>query len=151
MWKTLLGWSAAVVTTAVSGSVVQSQINLAAISRLDQSIAVSDRLDMTLFDLGSFGPLWGAIVAFAFLLAWPIAGLLARKWLTWRWFLFPLAGFVAIICALLVMNAAMPVTVVAAARTVPGMVMLGLCGALGGWVYLQVAGAAARQRQKGQI
>ena len=147
MWKTLLGWSAAVVTTAVSGSLVQSQINLAAISALGHPISLGDRLGMTWFDLGSFGPVWGAIVAFGFLLAWPIAGLLARRWARWRSLLFPLAGFAAVVSALLVMDAMLPVTAVAAARTLTGVILLGLCGALGGWVYLQVTA----QRQNGRI
>lgn len=147
MLKILLGWCAAVVTTAVSGSVIQSQINLAAISALGQRISVSERFGMTLFDLSSFGPNWIAIIAFSFLLAWPVAGLLVRRWTGLRRLLFPLAGLVAVVTALLVMDAMLPVTVVAAARTLTGMLLLGLCGALGGWVYLQVA----TQRQNGRI
>lgn len=147
MWKTLIGWSAAVVTTAVIGSVVQSQINLAAIGALGHPIGARDRLGTTLFDLGSFGPLWTAIVAFAFLLAWPVAGLLGRRWPSARAVLFPLAGFAGVIVALLVMEAMLPVTVVAAARTPVGLLLLGLGGALGGWVYLQVTA----QRQNGRI
>ncbi len=146
MWKSLLGWCAAVVTTAVSGSVVQSQINLASISALGHRISLGDRLGMTLFDLARFAPVWTLIVAFGFLLAWPVAGLLSRRWPQRRAPLFPLAGFAAIAAALVIMDAMLPVTVVAAARTTVGMLLLGLCGALGGWVYLQVTA----QRQNGR-
>jgi len=147
MWKTLLGWSAAVVTTGFSGSVVQSQINLASIAGLGQPLALNDRLSTTLFDLGSFGPAWAAIVAFGFLPAFLVAGGLGRRWPGARGLLFPLAGLAAVVTALMVMNAMLPVTVVAAARTLGGVLLLGACGALGGWVYLQVTA----QRQNGRI
>lgn len=150
MWKTLLGWSAAVVTTAVSGSLVQSQINLAAISGLGQSIPAGERVSLSLFDLGSFAPVWGAIVAFSFLFALPVSGWLARRWPDARRWLFPLAGFVAVLASLIVMDAMLPVTVVAAARSLSGVLLMALCGALGGWVYLQVT-AQPSQRQNGRI
>lgn len=146
MWKTLIGWSAAVVTTSFSGSVAQSQINLASIAGLGHPLSLNDRLSMTLFDLASFGPVWAAIVAFGFLPAFLVAGGLARRWPDARGWLFPLAGLVAVFTALMVMNAMLPVTVVAAARTFAGVLLLGACGALGGWVYLQVAA----QRQNGR-
>ncbi|MGY6554972.1 MAG: hypothetical protein ACXIUM_10675 [Wenzhouxiangella sp.] len=138
MLKTLFGWSAAVVTTAVVGSVVQSQINLAAISALSQSISMSERLGTSLFDIRSFSPVLGALVALAFVLAWPVAGLVAKSRPERRRWLFPLAGFIAVLTALLLMNALLPVAVIAAARTAVGVLALSLCGALGGWVYLKV-------------
>lgn len=150
MWKVLLGWSAAVVTATLTGSVVQSQLNLAAIGALSQRISLGDRLGTTVFDLVNFAPLWGAVVGFGFLLGWPIAGLLVRRWPDGRRVLFPLAGFVAVVTALQVMNAALPVTVVAAARSLSGLLLLALCGALGGWIYLQVVGSPG-QRQNGRI
>lgn len=146
MWKVLFGWSAAVVTAGLSGSLVQSQINLAAIAGLGQSLSAKDRIDMTLFDLGSFAPLWTAIIAFAFLPAFLVAGGAALRFPGARAWLFPLAGFVAVVTALAVMDAMLPVTVVAAARTLIGLFLLGLCGALGGWMYLKVTA----QRQNGQ-
>lgn len=132
-------------TAAVSGTIVQSQINLAAISALGQPIGLAERWSMSMFDLRSFAPMWSLVLAFAFLLAWPVAGWLARRWPSARGLLFPLAGLCAVVCALLAMDALLPVTVVAAARSLAGMLLLGLCGALGGWVYVR----ATAQRQKG--
>lgn len=146
MFKLALGWSAAVVTTSVVGSLVQTQLNLAEIARIYRPVAVAERIETTLFDLGSFGPTWAAVVALGFLVAFVGAGLLARSWPARRGLLFPLAGFVAVLTALLVMDAMLPVTVVAAARSVTGLVLLSLAGALGGWVYLRIVS----QRQKGR-
>lgn len=146
MWKTVFGWSAAVLVTAVGGSVIQSQINLASISGLGHRIAPGDRLSLTLYDLVHFAPVWTLIVAFGFVLAWPVAGLLSRRWKMRRGLLFPLAGFTAIAVALMMMDALLPVTVMAAARSLGGVLLLALCGALGGWVHLQVA----TQRQNGR-
>lgn len=128
-------------TTAVLGSVVQSQINLAAISALSHSISLTERLSTTLFDIRSFSPALGALLALAFGLAWPLAGLVAKSWPQQRGWLFPLAGFIAVLTALLLMHAALPVAVIAAARSLPGVLALSLCGALGGWVYLKVTAA----------
>ena len=145
MFKRILGWSAAVLTTTVLGSVIQTQLNLGAIARIYQPVSLTERVGTTLFDLGSFGPTWAAIVALAFLIAFVVAGLLARRWPARRAMLLPLAGFVAVLTALLVMDAMLPVTVIAAARSAPGLMLMSLTGALGGWVYLRVVA----HRQKG--
>lgn len=147
MFKIALGWSAAVLTTAVAGTVAQTQINLASIAAVYRTVPFGDRVRTTLFDLASFGPTWAAIIALGFLAAFLVAGLLARRWPAWRPLLFPLAGFTAVLAALLIMDAMVPVTVVAAARGLAGMVLLCLIGALGGWVYLRIV----PQRQKGRI
>ncbi|TVS11116.1 MAG: hypothetical protein EA419_08970 [Wenzhouxiangella sp.] len=147
MFKVALGWSAAVVAATVLGSMIQTQVNLAAIARIYQPVSFGDRIGTTAFDLVSFGPTWALIVALGFLIAFLVAGGLARRWPRHRVWLFPLAGFVAVVTALLVIDAMLPITLVAAARGVFGQLLLGLAGALGGWVYLQIV----PQRQKGRI
>ncbi len=147
MLKVALGWGAAVVATTVLGSFIQTQANLAAIARIYQPVSFGDRIGTTVFDLASFGPTWGLIVALGFLVAFLVAGGLARRWPRHRVWLFPLAGFTAVVTALLIIDAMLPITLIAAARSVMGQLLLSLAGAVGGWVYLQVV----PQRQNGRI
>lgn len=141
-----LSWLAAVVVTAAIGSVIQTQINIARISGLGVEVTVWERFVTTGQDLLGFAPLWGIIVAAGLLVALLVAGGLARRWPARSVSLHVLAGFAAPMVALLVMDAMLPVTVVAAARSWGGLVLMSLPGGLGGWLYV-----ALLQRQKGQI
>ena len=145
MWKVLLGWSAAVFTAMVSGSLIQTQINLAAIARLGAPVGLKERLSVSWFDLTHFAPLWAVLVAGAFLPAFLVAGAWVRHWPGARGALFPLAGFAAVLTVLALMAAALPVTVIAAARSLGGLLLRAVCGGLGGWIYLRVN----PQRQRG--
>ena len=138
MLKPLIGWAAAVVTGAVFGSLVQSQHSVAAIARIHEPVAFGDRLAVIGHDLLHFAPTWGLIVALGLIVAFALASLLGRRWPSLRAVLFPLSGLVAVLTALLVMDAMLPVTIVAAARDMLGQVLLGLGGALSGWVYLRI-------------
>lgn len=140
-----LAWLAAVLVTAVGGSIVQTQLNIARIVELGVTVGWGERLDTTLQDLLGFAPLWAIIVAAGLLLALLVAGGLSRRWPGFFVGLHVLAGFTAPMVALLIMEAMMPVTVVAAARSWTGMVLMSLAGAVGGWLY-----AGLLQRQKGQ-
>lgn len=136
----LLAWALAVVVTGVLGSIIQTQLNLAQIARLDQPVGLSARLQATMHDLVNFAPSYMVIVALGLLVALLVAAALSRKWPEWRAWLFPLAGFVAVATALGLMSAMLPVTVIAAARSAIGFLLLCLAGALGGWLYAQLMG-----------
>lgn len=146
MARIMAGWLAAVVVASVAGSLIQSQFTLAAVGRLHAPVALRDRLALYGHDLVHFAPLWAVIVALALLLAFLAAGWLAQRRPSWRAVLFPLAGMLAVLTTLLVMQAMLPVSVIAAARSLPGMLMLCLGGALGGLVYVRLV----PYRQKGQ-
>lgn len=146
MLRTLAAWLAAVGAATVAGSLIQSHFTLAAIGRIHEPVAWRDRLVVYGHDLVHFAPLWGVIVALGLLIAFVAAGWLGRYRPAWRSTLFPLAGLVAVLTALLVMEAMLPVTVIAAARSGLGLLLLCLGGALGGAVYL----AVAPYRQNGQ-
>lgn len=137
----LLAWLAGVVVVTVLGSMIQTQINLARIAALDEPVPFGPRIETTLFDLASFAPTWGVIMALGMLIATVVAGLFSRRWPRWRSGLFVFAGFVAVAAALGVMNAMLPVTAVAAARSASGFMLLCLAGALGGWVHARLSSA----------
>ena len=134
----LLAWAVAVVVTAGLGSIIQTQFNLARIAALDAPVSMSQRMQVTLHDLGSFAPNYMLIMALALLIALVAAGLLARRMPSFRVWLFPLAGFVAVAAALGLMSAMLPVTIIGAARSSLGFVALCLPGAIGGWLHTRI-------------
>lgn len=142
----LLAWLSAVLVTAATGSVVQTQLNIARIVDLGAEVGFGERLETTLQDLAGFAPVWAIIVAAGLLVALLVADGLGRKWPVHAWWLHILAGFAAPFVALLVMEGMLPVTVVAAARSWFGVVVMSLPGAIGGWLYYRLFS----QRQKGQ-
>lgn len=138
-----LAWLLAAATTAFAGSVVQTQFSLAAITALGAPVPLGLRLQTTLQDLVGFAPTFGLVAATGFIVAFIVAALLHRLWPGRRTVLYAAAGAAAILAALLLMNALLPVTGIGAARTAAGVLALAATGALGGWVF---AAAAPRRR-----
>lgn len=126
----------AVLVTTLIGTLIQTQINLAALSNIGVDIGWSARLDATGADLLGFTPSFGPIVAIGFLVAFLIAALIARWWPQGKPVLYPLAGFVAILTAMLLMAAIFKLTPVAAARSTLGLLALALSGAAGGLLFV---------------
>lgn len=94
--RVVLGWAIAVLTAVVTGSVIQTQFNLARIQALGPEITFWTRLGATWHDLLHFTPAYALLVSIAFAIAWPAAGLLKRWLPDQRTLLFILAGFFAI-------------------------------------------------------
>lgn len=140
-WSVALGhWVLAVLATALAGSVVQTQFNLAALVALGQPIGLDLRLQVTLLDLVHFAPLFAAIVAAGFLVALPLSSWLVGHRARRRW-LHPLAGAAALLLALVLMRWLVGLTPIAAAHSPLGLAALVLSGALGGWVWRRTAAA----------
>jgi len=125
----------AVVVTAVSGSIVQSQFNLLALHALDVDLPAAVWLGTTARDIGGFAPFYALIVAVAFLVALPVAALLTRRLPMLRMGLYPLAGATAILAALLAVNALLSISAIAATRSLAGLLAMALTGALGGFTF----------------
>lgn len=125
----------AVLVTTLIGTLIQTQINLAALGSIGVAVDAPTRLATTGADLLGFTPMFGPIVAVGFLIAFLIAALMGRWWPQGKALLYPLAGFAAIITAMLLMAAIFKLTPVAAARSTFGLIALSLSGALGGWTF----------------
>ncbi len=138
-------WLLAVLIATVLGSIVQTQFNLAALTGLGVDISAATRLRATVHDLTGFTPLYGAVIAAAFLVALPLASWLARRWPGLRTGLYLLAGSLGILAALLLMAAVMPITPVAAARTLSGLLALAACGLVAGWTFATLHGSSERK------
>jgi hypothetical protein len=134
--RVFLGWLLAVLIAAVGGTLVQVQSNAAALGALGPSVPLADRATMLIHDLVHFAPTYAALIAAGFIVAWPVAGGLARWRPRWRAVLFPLAGFAALATILVAMKWALPITAIAAARTPLGATLLCLAGAVAGLAYV---------------
>lgn len=136
--RVFLGWAIAVLTAVVTGSVVQTQFNMYSLAALGVEIGWNERLSATWHDLINFTPAYALLVSIAFAIAWPIAGLLKRRLSGQRAMLFTLAGFAAIWTMISIMNQTLPVTGIAATRSLAGVLALSLCGAAAGWLYTRI-------------
>lgn len=141
--RLLLAWLLAAALAAVLGSIVQTQFSLAAIAALGAPVPPGVRLQTTLQDLVGFAPLLALLTAGGFLPAFLVAALLLRWWPTQRRLLYPLAGAVAMGTILLLMEAALPITAIGAARSLPGVAALLIAGAAGGLAFGRLAPARA--------
>lgn len=142
--RLLLAWLAATMVTAATGSVIQTQFNLAAIGALGAPVPFGARLQTTLQDLAAFAPMFAGITAAAFLVAFVTAGLLARRWPERRTLLYASAGAAAIAGAILLTNALLPITPIGATRGLAGLLALAAAGGLGGWAFAALASGRAR-------
>ncbi|MCB1629873.1 MAG: hypothetical protein KDI48_19240 [Xanthomonadales bacterium] len=131
-WRRLSAWLAGSLAAAVLGSLLQTQLNLAALSRLGASIDWPVRMQASVHDLLGFGPTWWALLLAGFLVALPVAAwLTARRGQRSVW--YALGGAMAVVAILCSMRTLLGITVVAAARHWPGFLCLSLAGAVGAW------------------
>lgn len=129
---------AAALATAVVASLLQTQINLHALTQLGLEVSWQSRAAVTVEDLARFGP-----VMFGFSLAGGVLALGLQTGLR-------RLGLSALLCALLagvaglaivlaLLRSVIPMPAVAAIREIPGFALLSLCGLVGGYVSHVVA------------
>jgi hypothetical protein len=134
-----LGLAIAVLVAALWASLVQTQINLEALHALGAEVPVSIRARTTGQDLVGFGPLFAAVALVAFALAFPLAALVTRRVPRARRFVFALAGWLALIVAVRVIDAVVPPPVlIAATRSIGGLLLMTFGGALAGALFARV-------------
>lgn len=137
--KIILAGIGAVVMAAGLGSVIQTQFNLAAIERLGAPVSAAQRLEATLHDLANFGPTYAVPVALAFVVALPLAAGLNRLLPgNPRAATYALAGALAVLALVVVIDAALPATIIAATRSALGKLLMTLAGAAGGWTFARL-------------
>lgn len=135
MLRRIIVFLIAIVAATVLAAAASSQFVLSELSALGVNVPLSDRLAVTMHDVIGMFPLFGSIVAVGFLLAFLVAGGIARWLPSGRTALFVLAGASAIVVALLIMRASLGLMPVAGARSTFGLIVQGLAGATGGWCF----------------
>lgn len=145
---TVMHFVIALLTGTLLGSIVQTQINLAALQQMDVDISISQRLVTTLGDLVTFSPVYAALFSGGFIVSQVVALWISRH----RWnghhrpIVCALSAIVALWLTFQLVNffAPMP-TLIAATRTTAGMVaMLSSAGIAG--VVLALLRSPDRQR-----
>jgi len=132
-------WLLATVSTAATGSLVQSIINLLEILDLGATLSVSDWLVTVGHDLIAFAPFFALLVGAGFLVAFPVTTHVAERTPIHRGLLFAVAGALGVAVANFAANYVAPVsTLIAATRTVTGYIAILATGALGGLVYFSI-------------
>lgn len=142
----------AVLLTAMAASIVQTQVNLAALTALGAPVTPGLRALTTLQDVAFFGPVMAAITAAAFLPAFAVARLVRRFAPVGAVGLYALAGSAGLWAAFQLMGFFTPMpTLVAAARTPGGLLALALTGAVGGALYASARDGRRLGRPTGKV
>lgn len=143
--RRIVAYFAAVATTAVLGCIASTHFVLRGLTELGVSIDFGKRLHAIGHDVLGMGPLLGVLVAFCFLIAYPVAALVVRFLPRLRTAGYSAAGAVAILVALYAMEAALATMPIAGARTPMGLAAQGVAGAAGGLVFALLS---SRRRQR---
>ena len=130
-----------VAVTAAIGAVASTHFVLASLADLNVQVPIGKRLFAYGHDLIGMVPTLAVVVAVGFAIAFPVAAAAGRFLPRWRAIAYPLAGAVAIVAALLLMNAVLGMMPLAGARGPLGLVAQGMAGAAGGYVF----GAVSRR------
>jgi hypothetical protein len=148
--RVILGFLAAVVVTVVWGSVVQTQYNLAALTGIGADIGPGTNLRATLTDIFSgFFPTYGGYVVLpALLVAFFVAWLVVRRTgapLPW----FALAGGLAILAGIPLVNWLSPLALLIGANRDPSsIVVMALGGVAGGVLFAWITRLPRRQDRR---
>jgi len=126
----------AVFTTYILASLTATQYVVGRLGTMGVDVDFAQRLSMTLGDLWGMAGMFLPIIAFGLLIAFLITALLCRWLSRWRTPLYALAGATALVCVHVALNQAFGLTPVAIARSSLGLLLQGLAGAAGGFVYI---------------
>ncbi|MGY6628599.1 MAG: hypothetical protein ACXIVL_08770 [Oceanicaulis sp.] len=138
-------WLAAVVFMALAGTAAQSGFVLAALADVGAPITSSDALDMIAADLGALAPLYGALIAIAFAVAFLAGGLVVRVSPLPRLLVYGAAGLIAMAVMLAAMEPVFfGVQPIAGARSLAGQALQAGLGCLAGLIY---AALTARRKR----
>lgn len=125
----------AVVTAYVLGAIASTQIVLSAVAALGVPVDAATRGTAVLHDLPGMAPVYGPLIAIAYLIAFPVAALVMRFVPGPRTLGYILAGAAALLVVHLAMPALLGMHMFPATRSVAGVAWQVAAGAAGGYVF----------------
>jgi hypothetical protein len=126
----------AVLLAYTLASISATQHVVSSLASMGLSPDARERLLMTVQDLVGMSGMFLPLIAFGFLVALLVTALL-HYWLKrWQTALYVLAGATALIAIHVLLKLAFNITPVAIARDPGGLLVQGLCGAAGGYLYI---------------
>ena len=136
--RIILGYVSAVLAAYLIGCIAISQGNIAAIVGMGFDVTLGQRLETAWHDVLNMTALYLPIIAVAYLIALPVAALVIKRYPDLRRLGFVLGGFVALVAIHLVLKQVFGISGVAPTRTVMGLVLQGIAGALGVYCYYRL-------------
>jgi len=135
MIRKLAAYLLATIVAYLLASITATQSVIARLAEMGVDLNFADRLRMTLQDIAGMAGMFLPMIAAGFLAAFMLTALLCR-WLGRRPVaLYILAGAVALITIHLTLKLAFVITPVAIARTTGGLLIQGIAGAVGAYLY----------------
>ena len=138
MLRNIGGYLGAVATAYVLASIASTQSVLANLTAMGVTVNLQTRFATIGHDLLGLTSIYLPIIALAFIIAWPVTGLIVKFLPRARTIGYVLAGFTAIIAAHLILKQLVEITGIAAARTTFGLIVQGLAGAAGGLMFVRL-------------
>ena len=135
MVKTTLRFFAAVLIAVLLTSLVSTQIILSELDGFGISVNLNDRIFTSIADLLSLGITLFIIIAPSFLIGFIIAKYVHQFFGGSRKLWYASAGFLSLPVTLYLIKYFMGMTLLASARTSWGMLSVGLCCMLAGWLF----------------
>ena len=129
----------AVAVAYLLASITATHSVVSSLTEMGVDIGISDRFTMTIKDIAGMAGLFLPMIAAAFLAAFLVAAMLCRWWPQWRTPLYIVAGAAGLVAIHLTLNLAFGITPIAIGRTVGGLFLQGLAGAVGGFIFLSLS------------
>lgn len=134
--KTFLIFILSVLAATVVACMFSTQFVIAALEGSGADVSWAARLDMTLYDLGHLGLVYGIIIFIGLAIAFPVAALIYRFVKTKRPLIYAAAGMASFVVMLYLMQAVFfGVPIIAGARSTMGLAFQALAGGIAGYVF----------------
>ncbi|MBX2849474.1 MAG: hypothetical protein KTR16_14225 [Acidiferrobacterales bacterium] len=143
--KYTAAWLIAAMVASISVSLTSTQQVLGELQAVGASVAWSDRASMSFEDLAILQTLLPVMLV-CFLVGFIVASLCHRYLQGSRTLWFMIAGASSIVCTILLMQSIMNLMPIAGARTLLGLALIAVSGALGGYVFSRLIGAKPATR-----
>jgi len=133
----------AVLVSYVLAAIAATQSVLARLPEMGVPVTFAQRISVTAHDLTGMASSYLPLIAVALLIAFLVTALVGKYLSVSRTALYMLAGGVAVVCIHLGLEAAFGIAPVAATRTVLGLLVQGLAGAVGGYAFARISSKPA--------
>ncbi len=137
--KKIIGFLVAVSVAFLLASIFASVGNVGALAAMDVPVSGETMLSVIAHDLPGLFPAFFPLVLIALFLAWLFTGqVLGRMFSTSAW-LYALAGLIGMIVLHSIMYIVFGISPIAATRTLEGLLVQGMAGAIAGWCFYRLA------------
>ncbi|WP_394693462.1 hypothetical protein [Hyphobacterium sp.] len=143
--RLVIAYGIAVLIGGIATTILSTQVVLQYLVNAGAGMPLNVRLDATLTDLAGFAPTLILLTAIGYLIAFPVARLISRQLGALRTFGYVLSGFVTIMVMIYAIELfyqtvlASTITPIGSGRDLWGLLIIGIGGALGGWVFALLA------------